>query len=178
MTGRLAASAALLDGPLAAAEPSALTQLLEFSSLGRAAADEPGAEAAGLAYVHLPIPSRRPDEAALAAFAKALAELPRPVYACCYSGARTAAAWALTAASHHEPASIIEACATAGFDIEFLRDTLAARRADALAPVPRAGGATAATFIAATESTAPVPQLKPSVLTPRAASVGGFAVAG
>lgn len=78
------------------------------------------AEKAGLIYRHVPIQSRRPDAGSMQAFAGALDAIPRPVYACCYSGARTAAAWALAAAREQEPDAIIAACAGAGFDAEFL----------------------------------------------------------
>jgi uncharacterized protein (TIGR01244 family) len=158
------------------------------------------ARAAGLTYRYLPIVSRRPDDASLAAFAAAIAELPRPIYACCYSGARSAAAWALAAAPHLEPEAIVAACSAAGYDIAFLRPKLAERRAQFLAPatvslapvavapmsVSATAGATtgtmAADFIAAGANAKPavpsVPTLTPSLLVPRAASAGGFAVAG
>lgn len=151
------------DGEVARFAPSDATKAL--------------AEAAGLTYRHLPLTSRRPDEAALTAFATALQDMPRPIYACCYSGARTAAAWALAAAPHQDPASIVEACGKAGYDIEFLRPRLEERRASA-----KPAGTPAVDFVAKVlpSDAAPptMPQLKPSVLTPRAASAGGFAVAG
>lgn len=134
------------------------------------------AEAAGLVFLHLPITSRRPDDATLTAFAKALADMPRPIYACCYSGARTAAAWALAAAAHDTPDAIIASCSAAGYDIEFLRDRLIERRRAATAD--RVATLAVAT-VTATPSQPPVlPKLTPSVLIPRAASAGGFAVAG
>jgi sulfide:quinone oxidoreductase len=131
------------------------------------------AEASGLVFQHLPIPSRRPDPATLSAFATALNELPRPIYACCYSGARTAAAWAIAAARHQEPAEIIKACAAAGFDISFLEPRLIEARNGARHAEPAANGNTVVSAPAPA-----VPTLQPSILIPRAASAGGFAVAG
>ena len=58
------------------------------------------ARALNLEYRHIPIESRRPSDLQIGAFRAALAELPKPIYACCYSGSRAAAAWALTAAPH------------------------------------------------------------------------------
>ncbi len=142
------------------------------------------AQAAGMSYRYLPIASRRPDDASLAAFADAIANMPRPIYACCYSGARTAAAWALAAGPHQEPEQIIEACSKAGFDIAFLLPKLTELRQRQLTPAPIATGTPAAVFVAAgqPDTTAAkrgsVPALAPSVLVPRAASAGGFAVAG
>jgi uncharacterized protein (TIGR01244 family) len=146
------------------------------------------ADKAGLTYQHVPILSRRPDEASLEAFARALASLPRPIYACCYSGARTAAAWALAAAPQHEPDSIVQACASAGYDIAFLRAALAERRSVTLAQKATAAvGTPAAAFVAKVGDAVPAPAaqalpdlplLKPLALLPRAATAGGFAVAG
>jgi uncharacterized protein (TIGR01244 family) len=130
------------------------------------------AEKAGLVFQHLPIPTRRPDAATLSAFATALTALPRPIYACCYSGARTAAAWAIAAARHQEPADIMKACAAAGYDITFLEKRLVEARTGAANVEPAANGNASAA------PTANVPTLKPSILIPRAASAGGFAVAG
>jgi uncharacterized protein (TIGR01244 family) len=144
------------------------------------------AQAAGMAYRYLPIASRRPDDASLAAFADAIANMPRPIYACCYSGARTAAAWALAAGPYQEPDQIIDACSKAGFDIGFLRPRLTelSQKPITPAPIAVATGTPAALFLAggqtdpAAAKRNPVPTLTASVLVPRAASAGGFAVAG
>lgn len=92
------------------------------------------AAGAGLMYRHVPIVSRRPPGTSVDAFDEALRTLPRPIYACCYSGARTAAAWALAAARHEDPANVIEACTKAGYDMSFMKPYLAARHAEANAP--------------------------------------------
>lgn len=162
----------------------------EVDRLMPSAEAKASAEAAGLTYQHLPIPSRRPDKASLDAFAKALGSLPRPIYACCYSGSRTAAAWALAAARTEDPQSVISACAAAGYDIGFLKPQLIAARSEflaGLAPSPVAPIVVLSghgSGDAHPKSPMPpidpfsVPKMTPSILAPRAASAGGFAVAG
>jgi sulfide:quinone oxidoreductase len=161
------------------------------------------AKGSGLAYRHLPVESRRPSEATVSAFAQALTFLPKPIYACCYSGARTAAAWALAAAPHMETERIASACLAAGYDIDFLRPAIEERRkrvaseaagetsaaaaaGDGAAAPPAnglahangtgsaAGGGNGAAQTVASE---PPPALQPTIL-PRAGSAGGFAVSG
>jgi sulfide:quinone oxidoreductase len=122
-------------------------------------------QAAGLAVRHLPVPSRRPTEAVVTAFATALAELPRPIYACCYSGSRAAAAWAFAAVRKQSPEAVIAACTAAGYDVSFLAAALAAAHGEA------------ATAPAGTPSAPDVPPLTPAPV-PRAASAGGFALPG
>ena len=132
-------------------------------------------ETSGLVYRHIPVESRRPPEPEIQAFTQALAELPKPIYACCYSGSRTAAVWALAATSSRAPDEIIAAGLAAGYDIAFMRDELVARHAEQArggAPVARPPGDTAA------PAAAVLPVLVPSIIVPRAASAGGFAVAG
>ena len=79
-----------------------------------------GAAAAGMKSAHVPVASRRLPDATVAAFAQAMAALPRPIYACCYSGARAAAAWALAVAPSMVPAEIARTCTAAGFDMSAL----------------------------------------------------------
>jgi uncharacterized protein (TIGR01244 family) len=155
------------------------------------------ARKAGLEYRHLPVESRRPTAGTVSAFADALREMPRPIYACCYSGSRAAAAWALAVAQQSDSQSIVAACAAAGYDISFMAPQLDAVRerglavieppasADAEAPVAPANdahlnGAKAGNGAhdGAQRPIAPLPRLEPSILLPRAASAGGFAVAG
>ena len=142
-------------------------------------------EQAGLAYRHIPIETRRPPERDIDAFAKALAEMPKPIYACCYSGARTAAVWALAAAAIHDADMIIGTSAAAGHDLQFMRDDLVARyRAHTAQPPaqtqaqPPATPAAEATPTPITPVPIAVPVLIASPVVPRAASAGGFAVAG
>jgi uncharacterized protein (TIGR01244 family) len=156
---------------------------------------------AGLAFAYVPVESRRPPNASIDAFVAELGALPRPIYACCYSGARTAAVWALAASRASAPEAVISACAAAGYDVSFLMPEIVARAAAAAASarVPEAVAAddaelteTTSTEIAVTAAatepeTAAVPEplaapvavptLQPSIL-PRPATAGGFAVAG
>ena len=53
------------------------------------AAIETAARSAGLAYAHLPVPPAVQTPEQIAAFAKLLADLPKPVLAFCRSGARS-----------------------------------------------------------------------------------------
>ncbi len=100
---------------------------------------------AGMTYRHIPIVSRHPPAAAVDAFDEAMRKLPGPIYACCYSGARTAAAWALAAARHEDPSAVVEAGAKAGFDMSFVKPYLSARAAEAKAPAPAPAAAPTAT---------------------------------
>lgn len=109
---------------------------------------------AGLTYRHVPIVSRRPPGTSVDAFDEALRALPRPIYACCYSGARTAAAWALAAARHEDPAKVVEACTKAGYDMSFMKPYLDARHADAKAAAKTAPPAPVASPAAAPATTA------------------------
>lgn len=78
----------------------------------------------GLAHAYAPITSRTPSPEELAVFERALAELPPPIFACCYSGARSAAAAAHVLTANKEVDVIIREFAGAGFDIASLRSWL------------------------------------------------------
>jgi sulfide:quinone oxidoreductase len=136
------------------------------------------AEKSGMVFQHLPISSRRPDAATLTAFATALNALPKPIYACCYSGARTAAAWAIAAARHQAPADVMASCTAAGYDISFLEKRLVEAHNGTTQGEPAANGNAAAETPAIAAALVAVPNLAPNILIPRAASAGGFAVAG
>lgn len=110
----------------------------EVARLPSSAELEALAAKAGMTYRHIPIVSRHPPADAVDAFDDAMRKLPGPIYACCYSGARTAAAWALAAARHEDPATVVEAGTKAGFDMSFVKPYLAARAAEAKAPAPAA----------------------------------------
>jgi len=84
------------------------------------------AEAAGLAFAHVPVAKYEvfTDEA-LDAVAAAFAALPRPILATCASGQRAAIVWAGTAARAGAPvSSVLSSLSDAGFDFGFLRDDL------------------------------------------------------
>ncbi len=106
----------------------------EVERLLTAAEVAEGAAAAGMKYAHVPVASRRVPEEKVAAFAQAMVSLPRPIYACCYSGARAAAAWALAVSSAMAPADIVANCNTAGFDISALLPELERRHRGPVAP--------------------------------------------
>lgn len=137
------------------------------------------ARAQNLEYRHIPIESRRPSDMQIGAYASALAELPKPIYACCYSGSRAAAAWALAAAPHTDADAIIKSVATAGYDVGFMRAQLEERRAGkSAAPVAAADALTEAHASAVAPAATPPPSLMQKVTFPVAASAGGFATAG
>lgn len=75
------------------------------------------ADAAGLAYRHLPVVSGQLEDAQALAFGQALAELPAPVLAFCRTGTRSTMLWALQAASRQDNATILARAAAAGYDL-------------------------------------------------------------
>jgi len=164
------------------------------------------AAAAGMAYGHIPVENRRLSDAQASAFAEAIRGLPRPIYACCYSGARAAAAWAFAVAPSMTPADIATACAAAGYDLSSLHADLARRHAGlpedrprepslatlVAAPATAASSSPAPTQPSATPATPRSAVPKPAtplsapaavdaaakIIFPRAAGAGGFAVSG
>jgi uncharacterized protein (TIGR01244 family) len=162
----------------------------EISRFPDAMTTRKAAEAAGLAYAHVPVESRRPSEDRIKHFADAMAALPKPIYAYCYSGGRAAAAWALATAATAHPATIVQALETAGYDTSSLRGALERRKAglpafEVLPPVVIAASAKAPEqrAAAAASGIAPATEVEtaispPTIILPRAASAGGFAVPG
>lgn len=163
-----------------------------------------GVAAGSMNYAHVPIASRRVPDEQVAAFAHAMVTLPRPIYACCYSGARAAAAWALAVAPAMPPADITTACASAGFDMTALLPELVRRHAGPAkvnaeaskeikpAPAQPAANTPASTTSARPGPGEPAPNVAPKgtataaaavdaaekIIFPRAAGAGGFAVSG
>jgi sulfide:quinone oxidoreductase len=86
------------------------------------------ASALGLAYVHIPVEGRNPLEKDIRAFEEALQALPRPVYAFCHSGGRSAALWALASVAGTATEALIEVCAKAGYDVSGLAVKMDMRR--------------------------------------------------
>jgi sulfide:quinone oxidoreductase len=82
----------------------------------------------GLTYAHIPVEGRNPLEKDVCAFAEALRTLPRPVYAFCRSGGRSAALWALASVAEMTTEALIETCARVGHDISFLETKIDMRR--------------------------------------------------
>lgn len=79
------------------------------------------AEAAGLAFVHIPVSmsSLGPEE--VEALRHALDTLPGPALAFCRSGTRSAILWALSQAGDRPVDELIAAAAAAGYDLSGLR---------------------------------------------------------
>lgn len=82
------------------------------------------AAASGLAYAYAPLSSRTPDNLELDRYRKALAALPAPVYAFCYSGARSAAGAALLMAATVPVAEVLARFEGTGHDMASLRPWL------------------------------------------------------
>ena len=81
------------------------------------------AEAAGLAFVHIPVRGAFPAEE-VARFSEALETLPRPVFGFCRSGTRTTFMWALSQAGQRPADEIIARAAAAGYDVSPLASQL------------------------------------------------------
>ena len=135
----------------------------------------------GLGYVYAPVVNRTPTPEELSAFNRALRDLPSPIYAFCYSGARSAAVAAFAQAEQGEPDDIIREFSQAGFDIQALKpwlDDAHTRKAaisDALAS-PRAKAETDKDATAASQMPARPPVQPGIVVHARAAGFSGFAM--
>ena len=137
------------------------------------------AQAAGLEYAHVPIENRNPADKAIRDFSDAMAWLPRPIYACCYSGARAAAGWALALAPGKQPADLAAALEDAGYDATSLLPALERRHAGLTISGPAAAESAAAAVVSQQAITSEAALAsKPIIILPRAATDGGFAVAG
>ena len=83
------------------------------------------AEDQGLTYAHSPSDNHALFETDIIdRFERALTELPKPIFAHCKSGTRTAILWALVASRHRDAEEVIADLRDAGQDIEFLEDEL------------------------------------------------------
>ena len=86
---------------------------------------EPLARASGLAYAHSPTENHSIFEPEIVdRFERALADLPKPIFAHCKSGTRAAILWALVAARHRDVEEVIATLRAAGQDLEFLEQEL------------------------------------------------------
>ena len=79
---------------------------------------------AGLAYRDIPVISGQLQDTQVAAFGKALAELPAPVLAFCRTGTRSTTLWALDAVCARPVAEVVQTAAEAGYDLAALRPRL------------------------------------------------------
>ena len=83
------------------------------------------AEAAGMAYLSVPIDPTGPTREKVDAMAAAIEDSPGPVLAFCRSGTRSTFLWALARSQAGEPAdTLIERAAAAGYDITPIRPIL------------------------------------------------------
>jgi len=82
----------------------------------------------GIHYAHIPIEGTNPLEKDVKAFAHAMNSFPRPIFAYCQSGGRSASLWALAAVGEHDTPTLITKCRDIGFDISGLRAKLDMRR--------------------------------------------------
>ncbi|OYX73205.1 MAG: TIGR01244 family protein [Brevundimonas sp. 32-68-21] len=82
------------------------------------------AEAAGLAFAHVPVVGGAISDQDVADFREALADLPQPVFGFCRTGTRTTTLWALANAASESPDHLIARAKTAGYDLGALRPRL------------------------------------------------------
>ncbi|MGE0698720.1 MAG: sulfur transferase domain-containing protein [Hyphomicrobiaceae bacterium] len=145
----------------------------------------------GLAHAYAPLSSRTPPEGELARYAAAIEALPAPIYAFCYSGSRSAAAFGLLLTASMDVETIVSQFAEAGFDLAGIKPWLDEARARHVSERGAAAGGKPATASAIPPRPAPAskpaaePQFQrapaaaglPSmvVVQPRAAGFGGFA---
>lgn len=86
------------------------------------------AAAAGLGYAHIPVEGRNPLEKEIRAFARAIDELPKPIFAYCASGGRSAALWAMARVDTRDSDALVGKCREIGFDVSGLRAKMDMRR--------------------------------------------------
>ena len=79
------------------------------------------AEAAGLAFAHVPVVSGAISDQDVADFREALADLPKPVFGFCRTGTRTTTLWALANPNAETPDHLISRASSAGYDLGALR---------------------------------------------------------
>lgn len=91
------------------------------------------AERLGLRHAYVPIETRVPEPEALERLAAAVATLPDPIFAFCYSGARSAAACAFLRTETEDVPKIVADFAEGGFDVSALVPWLDEARAHHLA---------------------------------------------
>lgn len=82
------------------------------------------AEAAGLAFAHVPVVGGAISEQDVADFRQALADIPQPVFGFCRTGTRTTTLWALANAGAQTPDRLIDRAKSAGYDLGALRPRL------------------------------------------------------
>ncbi len=79
----------------------------------------------GMRYRHVPASKLELfTDPVVEGMAEAIAHLPRPILLHCKSGMRSAIVWAAAEARHRAVDDVLTALATAGYDLDFLRDEL------------------------------------------------------
>ena len=108
----------------------------------REAVDQPpseelraAAEKLGLEWRHIPVVSGNILDADVDALAAAMDDVPGPVLMFCRSGTRSAALWALYAATHLGVDAVLDSTSKAGYDLTALAPRLRSRTSPA-SPVP------------------------------------------
>ncbi len=89
---------------------------------------EEEAKSCGLGYAFIPVEGRNPLERDVRTFYQALTELPRPIFAYCRTGGRSASLWAMASVLENDTDSLISRCHKIGFDISGLRAKMDMRR--------------------------------------------------
>ena len=82
------------------------------------------AEAAGLAFAHVPVVGGAISDQDVADFREALADLPQPVFGFCRTGTRTTTLWALANVASISADDLIARAKSAGYDLGALRPRL------------------------------------------------------
>jgi sulfide:quinone oxidoreductase len=85
---------------------------------------EAAARAAGLAAAFIPVVPPAPTDENALAFRDAVTGFDKPVLAFCATGRRSASTWALAARDRLSTDEVIRMAATAGYDLEPLRERL------------------------------------------------------
>ncbi len=78
---------------------------------------EAAAKAAGLEFRYLPVIAGKVSDDDAEAFGQAMEELPKPVFAYCRTGTRSATLWSLSEAGHRPVSDILAATKSAGYDM-------------------------------------------------------------
>lgn len=84
------------------------------------------AEAAGLAFAHVPVVAGNISDKDLEAFRRAVRDLPQPILGFCRTGTRTTTLWALAQAGILGVAPVLATAKQAGYDLSALRPRLEA----------------------------------------------------
>jgi uncharacterized protein (TIGR01244 family) len=140
----------------------------------------------GLAYAYAPLANRTPEPHELEAYSAALHDLAAPVFAFCYSGARSAAGCALLLTETQEPDAIVAQFAEAGHDVSSLKPWLVDERKRRAKPAPKTASNGNGNGAHAAKEAPAVAVPPPAVTAPkavegivvhaRAAGYGGFAM--